>query len=73
LEWQWRHAVAQNVASEGEVDAVMARAKAAGAQILKQAAKTFRGGYNVISPNLWEVAFNPQRGLDKDGLIELPE
>jgi len=29
LEWQWRHAVAQNVASEGEVDAVMARAKAA--------------------------------------------
>ena len=34
-------AVAQNVASDGEVDAVMARAKAAAAQILKQAAKTF--------------------------------
>jgi predicted lactoylglutathione lyase len=70
-------AVAQNVASEGEVDAVMARAKAACAQILKQAAKTFRGGYNgyFADPDghLWEVAFNPQWGLDKDGLIELPE
>lgn len=47
------------------------------AQILKQAAKTFRGGYNgyFADPDghLWEVAFNPQWGLDKDGLIELPE
>jgi uncharacterized protein len=42
-------AVAQNVASEGEVDAVMARAKAAGAQILKQAAKTL-AALTVISP-----------------------
>jgi uncharacterized protein len=44
---------------------------------LKQAAKTFRGGYNGYFANpdghLWEVAFNPQWGLDKDGLIELPE
>jgi uncharacterized protein len=70
-------AVAQNVASEGEVDAVMARAEAAGAQILKRAAKTFWGGYNgyFADPDghLWEVAFNPHWGLDEDGLIKLPE
>jgi uncharacterized protein len=70
-------AVAQNVASEKEVDAVMAKAEAAGAQILKPAAKTFWGGYDgyFADPdgNLWEVAFNPHWGLDKDGLIKLPE
>ena len=69
--------VAQNVASEGEVDAVMARAKAAGAQILKRAIKTFWGGYNgyFADPDghLWEVAFNPHWGLSADGVIELPE
>jgi uncharacterized protein len=56
-------AVAQNVASEQEVDAVMAKAEAAGARILKPAAKTFWGGYDgyFADPdgNLWEVAFNP--------------
>jgi uncharacterized protein len=45
----------------------MATAKAAGAQILKQAAKTFWGGYNgyFADPDghLWEVAFNPKWGL----------
>jgi len=69
--------VAQNVASEAEVDEVMAMAEAAGAQILKRAAKTFWGGYNgyFADPDghLWEVAFNPHWGLDEDGLIELPE
>jgi predicted lactoylglutathione lyase len=70
-------AVAQNVASEDEVDAVMARAESAGARILKPAAKTFWGGYNgyFADPdgNIWEVAFNPHWGLDEDGLIKLPE
>ena len=33
--------IAQNLPSEAEVDAMMARAEAAGARILKQAAKTF--------------------------------
>ena len=59
----------QNVASEAEVDAVMARAEAAGARILKPAAKTFWGGYNgyFADPdgNLWEVAFNPHWGLEE--------
>jgi predicted lactoylglutathione lyase len=70
-------AVAQNVASESEVDAVMARAEAAGARILKPAAKTFWGGYNgyFADPdgNLWEVAFNPHWGLEADGRIKLPD
>ena len=37
--------VAQNVASKVEVDAVMAKAAASGARILKSASKTFWGGY----------------------------
>jgi uncharacterized glyoxalase superfamily protein PhnB len=37
-------AVAQNLASENEVDAMMARAEATGTRILKPAAKTFWGG-----------------------------
>jgi len=70
-------AVAQNVASEAEVDAVMATAEAAGARILKQAAKTFWGGYDgyFADPDghVWEVAFNPHWGLEEDGRIKLPE
>jgi hypothetical protein len=69
--------VAQNVASEAEVDAVMATAEAAGARILKQAAKTFWGGYNgyFADPDghLWEIAFNPHWGLDEVGAIQLPD
>jgi predicted lactoylglutathione lyase len=68
--------VAQNVASEAEVDAVMATAEAAGARILKPASKTFWGGYNgyFADPDghLWEVAFNPHWGLE-EGRIDLPE
>ena len=38
--------VAQNVASEAEVDAVMAKAAVSGARILKPPSTTFWGGYN---------------------------
>jgi uncharacterized protein len=69
--------VAQNVASEREVDAVMARAAAAGARILKPAAKTFWGGYSgyFADPDghIWEVAFNPHWQLDEKGGVKLPE
>ncbi|MGH6831918.1 MAG: VOC family protein [Methyloceanibacter sp.] len=69
--------IAQNVASEAEVDAVMATAKAAGARMLKPASKTFWGGYNGyyadLDGNLWEVAFNPHWGLEEDGRIKLPD
>ena len=68
--------VAQNVGSEAEVDAMMARAEGAGARILKPATKTFWGGYNgyFADPrpclgdrlqSFWQ--------LDADGRVQLPE
>ena len=69
--------VAQNVASAAEVDAVLAKAKAAGARILKPGTKTFWGGYNgyFADPDghLWEIAHNPHWQLDNDGQLVLPE
>jgi catechol 2,3-dioxygenase-like lactoylglutathione lyase family enzyme len=57
-------AIAHNVRSEREVDAVMAEAKRAGATIVKPAQGTFYGGYAgyFADPDghLWEVAYNPQ-------------
>ena len=59
--------VAQNLASEDAVDIMMARAEAAGARILKPAAKTFWGGYagyfHDPDQHLWEVVWNPQWSL----------
>lgn len=53
-----------NVASAAEVDAVMAKAKAAGATIVKEAHETFWGGYSGYfqdpDGHLWEVVWNPQ-------------
>ncbi len=52
-----------NVASEAEVDVVMAQAAAAGARIVKPAAMTFYGGYAGYfedpDGHLWEVVWNP--------------
>ena len=56
-------AIAHNVGSQGEVDAVMAQAAAAGATVVKAAQPTFYGGYAGYfqdpDGHLWEVAFNP--------------
>jgi catechol 2,3-dioxygenase-like lactoylglutathione lyase family enzyme len=56
--------IGHNVASEQEVDAVMAQAVNAGARVVKKAQKTFYGGYAgyFLDPDehLWEVVFNPQ-------------
>jgi len=53
-----------NVASKAEVDAVMAKAGAAGAAIVKPAHETFGGGYSGYfqdpDGHLWEVVWNPQ-------------
>lgn len=53
-----------NVATTAEVDAVMARARAAGAAIVKAAHDTFWGGYAGYfqdpDGHLWEVVWNPQ-------------
>lgn len=56
-------ALAHNVESETEVDAVLVQAAAAGAHIVKPARKVFWGGYAgyFSDPDgyLWEVAHNP--------------
>ena len=61
-------ALAHNVSSPAEVDAVMAQAANAGAQIVKPAQDTFWGGYAgyLMDPDghLWEVAWNPQWRLN---------
>jgi catechol 2,3-dioxygenase-like lactoylglutathione lyase family enzyme len=53
-----------NVNSAAEVDAAMALARKAGANIVKPAGKTFWGGYAgyFADPDghLWEVVWNPQ-------------
>jgi len=59
-----------NVASHGEVDDAMARATAAGAQVVKPARQTAWGGYAgyFADPDghLWEVVWNPQWSLDDE-------
>lgn len=53
-----------NVASQAEVNMVMAQAQTAGAVIVKPAQATFWGGYAGYfqdpDGHLWEVVFNPQ-------------
>ncbi len=55
--------LAHNVATEAEVDGVIAHAVACGATQVKPAQKAFWGGYSgyFADPDgfLWEVAFNP--------------
>jgi hypothetical protein len=66
-----------NARSRGEVDAVLAEAKVAGATILKPAQEAFWGGYSgyFADPDnfIWEVAFNPSFPIADDGSIELPD
>ena len=56
--------LAHNVRERGEVDAVMAQARAAGAALVKAPHDTFYGGYAGYfqdpDGHLWEVAWNPQ-------------
>ena len=55
--------IGHNVASEAEVDQVMARAEKAGARITMPPRKTFWGGYAGYfqdpDGHLWEVLHNP--------------
>ena len=55
--------LSHNVASETEVDDVVAEAVAAGATLVKKPQKVFWGGYSGyfqdLDGHLWEVAHNP--------------
>jgi len=69
-------ALAHNVASEADVDRVLAEAVEAGATLVKPGQKVFWGGYSgyFADPDghLWEVAHNPFFPLDAEGRIRLP-
>jgi uncharacterized protein len=69
-------ALAQNVRSREEVEALVAAAEAAGATITKRPEETFYGGYAAYFTDLdghaWEVAHNPGFTLAEDGSLQLP-
>jgi predicted lactoylglutathione lyase len=67
--------LAHCVGSPEEVDAVTEQARAAGAEIGREPAKTFWGGYDsvFIDPDghPWEVAHNPDWTIAEDGSTRL--
>jgi uncharacterized protein len=70
-------ALAHNVRSRAEVDAVLSAAADAGAEITKPAQETFYGGYAGYfrdpDGHLWEIAWNPGFTLEADGSLVLPD
>ncbi len=69
--------LAQNFATEGDVDAAFAAALAAGGTALKTPEKVFWGGYSGYwadpDGHVWEVAMNPFWPLGPDGTLTLPD
>lgn len=70
-------ALAHNVRSRAEVDATLAAAASAGAEITQPASETFYGGYAGYfrdpDGHAWEVAHNPGFTIGPDGSIILPD
>lgn len=70
-------ALACNLRGEREVDALLARAVALGARLVKPAQTVFWGGYSgyFADPDghLWEVAFNPFVAFDAAGHLVLED
>jgi len=68
-------ALAYNVSSPREVDAIIEEAREAGATIAREGGTTFWGGYSgvFVDPDghPWEVAHNPDWTLHEDGTISL--
>lgn len=69
--------LAQNFATDAEVDAAYALALKAGATPLKAPEKVFWGGYSGyyadLDGHVWEVANNPFWPLNDDGSLTLPQ
>ena len=69
--------LAQNFATEAEVDAAYAEAISAGGTGLKAPEKVFWGGYSGYwadpDGHVWEVAMNPSWPLQADGSLLLPD
>lgn len=70
-------ALAHNVRSEAEVDALLAAAERAGGTITKPAAVNAVGFYSgaFTDPDgyAWEVAYNPGFPLADDGTVTIPD
>jgi predicted lactoylglutathione lyase len=69
-------ALAHNVSSREEVHEVIELARGNGAEITREPAETFYGGYagafRDLDGHAWEVAHNPGFGLGADGSVVLP-
>jgi predicted lactoylglutathione lyase len=70
-------ALAHNVRSREEVHQVIEQARENGAEVTREPADTFYGGYagafRDLDGHAWEIAYNPSFGLDRDGNVILPE
>lgn len=70
-------AIAHNVRTKDEVDAVVEAARAAGGSVTRAPADTFYGGYAgyFTDPDghVWEVAYNPGFPIGADGAITIPD
>ena len=68
--------LAHNVRSRAEVDEIVAAARSAGAEVTREPAETFYGGYAGIfrdpDGHAWEIAHNPGFALDERGAVILP-
>ena len=69
-------ALAHNLASDEEVERVVEAARTNGAEVTREPAPTFYGGYAGAfrdpDGHVWEVAHNPGFGLADDGSVILP-
>jgi len=65
-----------NVRAQDEVDSVIEEARAAGANIMREPAETFWGGYSAAftdpEGHPWEIAHNPRWAVAYDGSVTLP-
>ncbi len=69
-------ALAHNVGSRDEVHELVELARRSGAEVTREPAETFYGGYAGVFRDLdghaWEIAHNPGFGMQDDGSVTLP-
>jgi uncharacterized protein len=69
-------ALAHNVGSREEVHEIVELARGNGAEVTREPAETFYGGYagafRDLDGHAWEIAHNPGFGLNDDGSVALP-
>lgn len=68
-------ALAHNVQSAEQVDAIFVRLKSHGATIIKEPQKAFWGGYSGYfsdpDGHTWEIAYNPFWTIQQDGRVSM--